>query len=90
MTGLEDIGNAKSIALADGSVPVGRYTRQAMVNAGMLPETDDPAAITTQEISDALGGVEISEQGNVSKVRTAVIEGSLRDRNRLLFRYIWI
>ena len=76
VTGLEDIGNAKSIALADGSVPVGRYTRQAMVNAGMLPETDDPAAITTQEISDALGGVEISEQGNVSKVRTAVIEGS--------------
>ena len=50
VTGLEDIGNAKSIALADGSVPVGRYTRQAMVNAGMLPETDDPAAITTQEI----------------------------------------
>lgn len=76
VTGLLDIKNAKSIALADGSVPVGRYTRQAMINAKMLPETDDPASITTQEISDALGGVEISEQGNVSKVRTAVIEGS--------------
>ena len=35
VTGLSDIGKAKSIALADGSVPVGKYTRQAMVNAGM-------------------------------------------------------
>ena len=31
VTGLSDIGKAKSIALADGSVPVGKYTRQAMV-----------------------------------------------------------
>ena len=58
VTGLEDIGKAESIALAGGSVPVGRYTRQALINLGMLPETDDPASITTQEISDALGGVE--------------------------------
>ena len=76
VTGLEDIGKAGSIALAGGSVPVGRYTRQALINLGMLPETDDPASITTQEISDALGGVEISEQDNVSKVLTAVVEGS--------------
>lgn len=76
VTGLEDIGSAESIALAGGSVPVGRYTRQAMINLGMLPETDDPASITTQEISEALGGVEISEQDNVSKVLTAVVEGS--------------
>ena len=76
VTGLEDIGKAESIALAGGSVPVGRYTRQALINLGMLPETDDPASITTQEISDALGGVEISEQDNVSKVLTAVAEGS--------------
>ena len=76
VTGLEDIGQAESIALAGGSVPVGRYTRQALINLGMLPETDDPASITTQEISDALGGVEISEQDNVSKVLTAVVEGS--------------
>lgn len=75
VTGLEDIGKAESIALAGGSVPVGRYTRQALINLGMLPETDDPASITTQEISDALGGVEISEQDNVSKVLTAVVEG---------------
>ena len=76
VTGLEDIGKAESIALAGGSVPVGRYTRQALINLGMLPETDDPASITTQEISDALGSVEISEQDNVSKVLTAVVEGS--------------
>lgn len=76
VTGLEDLGSAESIALAGGSVPVGRYTRQAMINLGMLPETDDPASITTQEILEALGGVEISEQDNVSKVLTAVVEGS--------------
>ena len=76
VTGLEDIGKAESIALAGGSVPVGRYTRQALINLDMLPETDDPASITAQEISDALGGVEISEQDNVSKVLTAVVEGS--------------
>ena len=76
VTGLADIGNAESIALADGSVPVGRYTRVAMVALGMLPETDDPSVYTTQEVSDVLGGVEISEQSNVSKVLAAVVEGS--------------
>ncbi len=76
VTGLADIAKAKSIALADGSVPVGKYTRQAMIKLGLLAEADDPAAITTQEVSDQLGGVEISEQGNVSKVLAAVEEGS--------------
>ena len=76
VTGLNDIGNASSIALADGSVPVGKYTRQAMVNAGMLKEVDDVSKITTQEVSEQLGGVEISEQSNVSKVLAAVTEGS--------------
>ena len=76
VTGLEDMGKAESIALAGGSVPAGRYTRQALIHLGMLPETDDPASITTQEVSEALGGVEISEQDNVSKVITAVAEGS--------------
>ena len=74
--GLENLGEAESIALAGGSVPVGRYTRTALVNMGILPETDDPASITTEEVSEALGGVEISEQDNVSKVLTAVVEGS--------------
>ena len=76
VTGLADIGNAKSIALADGSVPVGKYTRQALINLGLLAAADDPAAITTQEVSEQLGGVEISEQGNVSKVLAAVEEAS--------------
>lgn len=76
VTGLENLGDAESIALAGGSVPVGRYTRQALINLGVLPETDDPAAITTEEVSEAFGGVEISEQDNVSKVLTAVVEGS--------------
>lgn len=75
VTGLENIGEAASLALADGSVPVGRYTRQAMINAGML-QGDDPAAITTEQVSQALGGVEINECGNVSKVLQAVAEHS--------------
>ena len=76
VTGLENLNEAESIALAGGSVPVGRYTRQALVNLGILPGTDDPASITTEEVSEALSGVEISEQDNVSKVLTAVVEGS--------------
>ena len=76
VTGLENLGDAASIALADGSVPVGKYTRRALINLGVLEEVEDPATITTQQVSDALGGVEISEQGNVSKVLAAVEEAS--------------
>ena len=78
VTGLADIANASSIALADGSVPVGRYTRVAMINSGLLQgyDVDAAADISTQQVSDALGGVEISEQGNVSKVLAAVVEAS--------------
>lgn len=76
VTGLENIGDAENIALAGGSVPVGKYTRQALVNLGILEAAEDVAAITTQQVSDALGGVEISEQDNVSKVLAAVVEGS--------------
>lgn len=76
VTGLEDIDKAESFALADGSVPVGKYTRQAMVNAGMLDKVDDVSAITTQEVSDALGGIEINECANVGAVTADVSEGS--------------
>ena len=76
VTGLADIGKASSIALADGSVPVGRYTRTALMNLGILADAEDASVYTTAEVSDALGGVEISEQGNVSQVLTAVAEGS--------------
>ena len=75
-SGLEDLKDAQSIALAGGSVPVGKYTRQALVNLGILEKTDEPDAVTTEQVSEALGGVEISEQDNVSKVLAAVVEGS--------------
>lgn len=76
VTGLENLQEAESIVLAGGSVPVGRYTRVALMNLGILEETEEPDQITTREISEALGGVEISEQSNVSKVLLAVAEGS--------------
>ena len=55
---------------------MGKYTRQALVRCGILEESEDVSAITTRQVSDALGGVEISEQDNVSKVLSAVVEGS--------------
>ena len=76
VTGLETLKDAKSIALADGTVPVGRYTRKALVSLGILPEAEDLSKISTKDVSEALGGVEISEQSNVSKVLAAVMEGS--------------
>lgn len=75
-SGLENLKDAQSIALAGGSVPVGKYTRQALMNLGILEKTDEPDAVTTEQVSEALGGVEISEQDNVSKVLAAVVEGS--------------
>ena len=76
VTGLETLKDAKSIALADGTVPVGRYTRKALVSLGILPEAEDLSKVSTKDVSEALGGVEISEQSNVSKVLAAVMEGS--------------
>lgn len=76
VTGLENLNQAESIALAGGSVPVGKYTRQALVNQGTLEEVEDVSLITTEEVAAALGGIEISEQDNVSKVLIAVTEGS--------------
>ena len=78
VTGLENLADAASMALADGSVPVGKYTREALVSAGMIPEgkDGDNSAITTKEISDALGGLEINECANVGAVATAVAEGA--------------
>lgn len=76
VTGLEDIDRAESFALAGGSVPAGKYTRQALVNLGVLEEAEDVSAITAEQVSEALGGLEISEQDNVSKVLSAVAEAS--------------
>lgn len=76
VTRLENLNKAESIALAGGSVPVGKYTRQALISVGILEKTQEPSAVTTKQISEALGGVEISEQDNVSKVLSAVAEGA--------------
>ena len=85
VTGLENLDTAASIALAGGSVPVGKYTRQALVNMGILQEVEDISLITTQEISDALGGVEISEQDNVSKVLIAVRKATVAQTGNYRF-----
>ena len=76
VSGLKDLKNARSIALADGSVPVGKYTREALVAIGTLPPAEDNSTITTEEISEALGGVEINACANVGAVAAAVSEGS--------------
>lgn len=76
VTGLGNIGEAASIALADGSVPVGNYTRKALIASGVLEQVEDSAAITTQEISAVLGGVEINECANVGAVTAAITEGA--------------
>ena len=76
VTGFADLAKAKSIALADGSVPAGKYTRQLLINLGVLDGSKDAKDYTTAEVSAALGGVEINECGNVSKVKEAVKEGS--------------
>ena len=76
VTGFADLAKAKSIALADGSVPAGKYTRQLLINLGVLDGTKEAKDYTTADVSKALGGVEINECGNVSKVKEAVKEGS--------------
>ncbi|HWQ98030.1 MAG TPA: molybdate ABC transporter substrate-binding protein [Clostridia bacterium] len=76
VTGFADLANAKSIALADGSVPAGKYTRQLLINLGMLDGAKDAKDYTTAEVSAALGGVEVNECSSVSKVKEAVKEGS--------------
>ena len=76
VAGLDNLASASSMALADGSVPVGKYTREALAAAGILPETEDVSAITTIEISEALGGLEINECANVGACVAAVTERS--------------
>ena len=76
VTGLSDIEKAESIALAGANVPVGKYTREALINIGKLEKVEDVSKITTKAISEKLRITEISEQDNVSKVLLAVAEGS--------------
>ncbi len=76
VTSLENLSDAASLALADGSVPAGKYTRVALQALGILDADLEASEITSQEVSDALGGVEINETSNVSKTLEAVAEGS--------------
>lgn len=76
VTGFDNMNLAKSMALAGGSVPVGKYTRTILMNLGLLEAVEDTALYTTEEVSKALGGIEINECGNVSKVTESVKEGS--------------
>lgn len=76
VTGFDNMNLAKSMALAGGSVPVGKYTRTILMNLGLLEVVEDTAVYTTEEVSKALGGIEINECGNVSKVTESVKEGS--------------
>lgn len=74
--GLENLADAESLALAGESVPVGNYTRQALKNLNILEKTGDGETTSTAQISEAMNGIEISEQDNVGKVLTAVSEGA--------------
>ncbi|MBA4347858.1 MAG: hypothetical protein C0413_03295 [Clostridiales bacterium] len=52
------------------------YTRQLLINLGVLDGTKEAKDYTAADVSAALGGAEINECGNVGKVREAVKEGS--------------
>lgn len=77
VTGWDNLGDANTMALCGGSVPVGKYSRIALVSLGVLEEAEDPSAYTTAEISEALGGVEIDEADDVEVAAAKAVEGSV-------------
>ena len=77
VTGWDNLGDANTMALCGGSVPVGKYSRIALVSLGVLDEVEDPSAYTTAEISDALGGMEIDEADDVEVAAAKAVEGSV-------------
>ena len=77
VAGWDTLNKAKSMALCGGSVPVGKYSRIALIALGVLPENDDPASITTEEISTALGGIEIDEADDVEVAAAKAVEGAV-------------
>ena len=77
VTGWDNLADAKSMAICGGSVPVGKYTRIALVSLGILPEAEDTAAYTTEEISAALNGMEIDEADDVEVAAAKAVEGSV-------------
>lgn len=76
VAGLDTMDKAESLAIAGGTVPAGNYTRKALIANGVLPETKDSADITSDEISNALGGVTINECENVGAAAQAISEHS--------------
>ena len=77
VTSFADISKAKNMALADGTVPVGQYTRVALVNSKMVEgDASKPQDISDSDISKALDGLEINSCANVGAVASAVAEGA--------------
>ena len=77
VTSFADISKAKNMALADGTVPVGQYTRVALVNSKMVEgDASKPQDISDSDISKALGDLEINSCANVGAVASAVAEGA--------------
>lgn len=78
--GLHTLNEAESIALPYGSVPAGFYARKAMIANGNMEgsnlEKEEIQALEGSKIAEALGGLTISEQSNVSTVISAVSEKS--------------
>ena len=77
---LKELKDAESLAIPYGSVPAGFYTRKALIADGIISANADDkqtvVEIPGSEISNALGGVTVSEQNNVSTVISAVAEKS--------------
>ena len=73
----KDMSKAKNMALADETVPVGQYTRKALINAGLVSGDKEKANdLKDTDISNALGGLEINSCANVGAVAAAVAEGA--------------
>ena len=73
----KDMSKAKNMALADETVPVGQYTRKALINAGLVSGDKEKADdLKDTDISNALGGLEINSCANVGAVAAAVAEGA--------------
>ena len=71
----KEIAKAKNLALADETVPVGQYTREALLNSGLIPLKEGVSNdLKDKDISKALGGLEINSCANVGAVAAAVAE----------------
>ena len=75
VTGFENLNEAESFALADGTVPVGKYSRIALINLGFLDEIENAADYTSDQIAAALG-VTIDECADVEEAAMKAVEHS--------------